>query len=64
MTLTRALIGTGLLAGFAIGIATSTAWLILAGLLGVLAVLFSADRQDRSGGARSCHLPGFDRLER
>lgn len=64
MTTTRALIATGFLAGFAVGIWIESGATIIVCLLGVLAVLLSADRRDRSGGARSAHLPGFDRLER
>lgn len=64
MNTTRALIGTGLLAGFAIGILTGTAWLIITAFLAILAVLLSADRRDRSGGARDTDLPGFHRQER
>lgn len=64
MTLTRALIATVLLGGFAIGIWTGTAWLTITAFLAILAVLLSADRRDRSGGARDTHLPSFRRLER
>lgn len=64
MTTTRALVATGLLAGFAIGIWIGNGLMIIGCLLGILAVLASADHRDRSGGARGAKLPGFDRLER
>jgi len=64
MTTTRALIATGLLAGFAVGIWIENGTTIIVCLLGILAVLFSADRGDRSGGARDASLPGFHRQER
>lgn len=64
MTLTRALIATGFLAGFAVGIWIGNGTTIIVCLLGIVAVLLSADRGDRSGGARDTHLPGFHRLER
>jgi hypothetical protein len=64
MTLTRALIATGFLAGFALGIWTGTTWLTLTGLLRVVVVLLSADWHDRSGGARGTDLPSFRRQER
>jgi hypothetical protein len=64
MTTTRALIATGFLAGFAVGIWIENGTTIIVCLLGVLAVLLSADRRDRSDGARSADLPSFHRQER
>lgn len=64
MTLTRALIATGLLAGFAVGIWIENGTTIIVCLLGIIAVLLTADRHDRRGGARDTDLPSFRRLER